>query len=215
MDYGKSFTFVFEDDNWISKFAIGVLITLIPIVNFASYGYVIQLLQNVRDGQEHPLPEWDDFGKYFINGLKFLAGFLVYFIPVMMLSFVIIGFAFAAEAMGGSEDVLAIGMMLITCVVMLFTFLPLLLYPALYIQFAKDDKFGDMFRFGEMWDLFKSDPANYIIIMIMIFFVLSMIASFGMVLCFVGVFVTTWWTQLAGAHMLGQLARPQEKAVTV
>ena len=56
MDYGKSFTFLFEDDNWISKFAIGVVITLIPIVNFATYGYVIQLLQNVRDGQERPLP---------------------------------------------------------------------------------------------------------------------------------------------------------------
>ena len=76
MDYGKSFTFVFEDEKWISKFAVGVLITLVPILNFATYGYVIQLLKNVRDGEEKPLPEWDDFGKFFVDGLKFLAGYL-------------------------------------------------------------------------------------------------------------------------------------------
>ena len=212
MDYGKSFTFVFEDKKWISKFAVGVLISLVPVINFATYGYVIQLLKNVRDGVEEPLPEWDDFGKFFIDGIKFLAGMLVYFIPLIVLSFFIMIAAFAAEAVGVNDEVIGVSIMLVSCLTLFFTFIPLLLYPALYIQYAKEDQIGDMFRFGEMWRIFRADGGNYIIILVMIFFVLATIAAFGMVICFVGVFVTAWWAQLATAHMIGQLARPQEKA---
>ncbi|NCF68459.1 MAG: DUF4013 domain-containing protein [Chloroflexi bacterium] len=214
MDYGKSLTFVFEDERWISKFAVGVLVTLVPIINFATYGYMVQLLKNVRDGHEYPLPEWDDFGKFFVDGLKFLAGFLVYMVPVILLSFFIIPIAIAAESGGGTGDALAVAMMCISCLVILLSFLPMLLYPALYIQYAKEDQISDMFRFAEMWELFKADSANYLIILLMIFFVLAFIASFGMLLCFVGVFLTAWWAQLAAAHMIGQLAQPQEKPAT-
>ena len=215
MDYGKSFTFVFEDEKWISKFAVGVLVTLVPIVNLAGYGYMVQLLKNVRDGQEYPLPEWDDFGKFFLDGLKFLLGFLVYMIPVILLSLIIIPIAFAADSGGAAEDAVAIAMMCISCLVILLSFLPMLLYPALYIQYAKDDKISDMFRLDEMWQLFKANSANYIIVLLMIFFVLAFIASFGLVLCFVGILLTAWWAQLAAAHLMGQLARPQEKAEAV
>ena len=214
MNYGKSFTFVFEDEKWISKFAVGVLVTLVPIINFATYGYVLQVLKNVRDGVEKPLPEWDDFGKFFVDGLKFLAGFLVYFVPVILITFFISIAAIAADAVGVDEDVIGMSIMLISCLTLLFTFIPLLLYPALYIQYAKEDQIGDMFRFGEMWQIFRADSANYIIIMVMIFFVLATIASFGMLLCFVGIFLTAWWAQLAAAHMIGQLAQAQEKAPT-
>jgi hypothetical protein len=215
MDYGKSFTFVFEDEKWLSKFAVGVLVSLVPIVNLASYGYMVQLLKNVRDGQEYPLPEWDDFGKLFLDGLKFLAGYLVYTIPLILLGFITIPIAIAAESGGRSEDVLAVTIMCISCLVILLSFLPMLLYPALYIQYAKNDKIGDMFRLDEMWDLFKADSANYIIVLLMIFFVLVFIASFGLVLCFVGILLTAWWAQLVTANMIGQLAQPQEKAATV
>lgn len=215
MDYGKSFTYIFEDEKWVSKFLVGVLITLVPIVNFATYGYMIQLLKNVRDGEEYPMPEWDEFGKFFVDGLKFLAGFLVYMIPVFLLSFIIMVFAIAMDATGSSGDAFGVAMMLVSCLTMLFVFLPMLLYPALYIQYAKDDQISDMFKFSEMWDLFKADSANYIIVLLMIIFILGFIASFGMLLCFVGIFFTAWWAQLASAHMMGQLAQPKEKPVTI
>ncbi len=213
MDYGKSLTFVFEDKNWISKFLVGVVITLIPFVNLASYGYMIQVLKNVRDGEEHPLPEWDDFGKYFIDGLKAMIGYLVYFIPVFLLAFAMIPVAFAADS-GASEGAIAATFILLYCIMFLFILVPMLLYPALYIQYAKEDQIGDMFKIGEMWDLIKADTGNYLIVLLLIFFVLGLIASVGVVLCFIGVFFTAWWAQLASAHLIGQLARPKEKPAT-
>jgi hypothetical protein len=214
MDYGKSFTFIFEDEKWISKFLVGVVISLVPIVNFAGYGYMVQLLKNVRDGVEEPLPEWDDFGKLLVDGLKFLAGFLVYLIPVILLSFAIIPFSIAADSFGSSGDAFGLVAIMVSCLILLFSFLPLLIYPALFIQFAKNDQIGDMFKLGEMWEMIKADSGNYIIILLLVLFVLGFIASFGILACFIGVFFTAWWAQLASAHMIGQLAQPKEKPAT-
>ncbi len=215
MDYGKSFSFVFEDEKWISKFLVGVVISLVPIVNLAGYGYMVQLLKNVRDGLEEPLPEWDDFGKFFVDGLKLMAGYLVYAIPVIVISFALIPVAFAADSGGITENAMIAALICLYCFMFLFVLVPMLLYPALFIQYAKEDQIGDMFKFGDMWALIKSDVANYLIILLMIFFVLGFIASFGILLCFFGIFLTVWWAQLATAHMIGQLAQPKEKTATL
>jgi hypothetical protein len=71
-----------------------------------------------------------------------------------------------------------------------------------------------MLRLDEMWDLFDADRVNYMIILFMVMFVLGIVASLGMLLCIVGFFFTVWWMQLVSAHMIGQLARLQEKAIT-
>jgi hypothetical protein len=214
MDYGKSFTYIFEDEKWISKFLVGVVISLVPIVNFAAYGYMIQVLKNVRDGLEEPLPEWDDFGKLFLDGIKFLAGYLVYVIPVIVISIAMIPVAIAADVGGITEDAVVLVMLCLYCIMFLFILVPAFLYPALYIQYARDDQISDMFKFSEMWEMIKADTSNYIIVLLMVYFVLGFIASFGMVICFVGIFFTVWWSQLAAAHMIGQLAQPKEKPAT-
>jgi hypothetical protein len=97
----------------------------------------------------------------------------------------------------------------------IFMLVPMFLYPALYIQYAKRDSIGDMFNISEMWDLIGGNLGNYIIVLLMIFFVLGIIASFGLILCFVGIFLTAWWVQLVGAHLVGQLAQPMEKPATL
>ena len=214
MDYGKAFTFLFNDKKWIGKFLVGVVISLVPIVNFAGYGYMIQLLKNVRDGAEETLPDWDDFGKYFVDGLKFMLGFLVYLIPVILLSFFVLIFAIVADAAGDAGDAFGVAMMLLTCLIFFFTFLPMLLYPALFIQYGKEDHISDMFKLREMRDLFKANSGNYIIVLIMVLFVVGFIASFGMLFCFIGIFFTAWYAQLVSAHMIGQLALPKEKPPT-
>ncbi|MCK4900594.1 MAG: hypothetical protein KAS38_17565, partial [Anaerolineales bacterium] len=62
MDIGKSFTFSFEDKDWITKYLLGALISAIPILNFAWMGYMIELIVNVADDVPSPLPDWSDLG---------------------------------------------------------------------------------------------------------------------------------------------------------
>ncbi|PWH20913.1 MAG: hypothetical protein DDG58_00470, partial [Ardenticatenia bacterium] len=84
MDIGIAFSYMFQDRDWLKKILIGGVISLIPIVNFAALGYVVQLVRNVRDGQDLPLPEWDQFGEYFVSGLYLFLVYVVYAIPIIL-----------------------------------------------------------------------------------------------------------------------------------
>jgi hypothetical protein len=106
MDIGSSFTYMFEDESWIKKILIGGIVSLVPIVNFAALGYVVEVIRNVRDGRPTPLPEWDDFGQYFMNGLWLAIIGLVYSIPFLLLGCIMFATTggFAAMAGNGGPD---------------------------------------------------------------------------------------------------------------
>lgn len=213
MDYGRSFTYMFEEDNWISKFLIGAVVTLIPIVNLAGSGYIVQLVQNVRDGHTPPAPQWDDFGRYFIDGLKFTLGVLVYAIPVILAALLIIPFG----ALAGEEPgvIAGLGLTFTTCLIIALAMLPLLLAPALLAQYARRNQIGDMFAIGDMWRMIQADLATYILLLLLVGIVLSFIAGLGAIVCGIGVIFTTWYAYLAGGHLIGQWAgrRQLDKSV--
>ena len=50
MDFGKAFTFAFDDKEWVTKLLIGGILSLIPIVNLVVVGYTLKTLKNVADG---------------------------------------------------------------------------------------------------------------------------------------------------------------------
>ena len=43
-------------------------------------GYFVRLVRNVARGDERPLPEWDDLGGIFSDGLRAVAVYLAYFV---------------------------------------------------------------------------------------------------------------------------------------
>ena len=210
MDYGKSFSYVFEDEQWLTKFLIGAVVSLIPIVNFATYGYVLEVLKNVRDGRERPLPEWDDFGGLFMNGLKFILGTLVYALPVIFVSFFTIPFTIIAGEDPGA--LYGIGMVAVSCLVLLLALVPVALTPALMVQFAINDQISDMFKLSAMWDMIKADFGTYIIILLFLAFVLTIVGGIGFIACFIGVIFTTWYAYLVAGHITGQFAALQPGA---
>lgn len=207
MDFGHSLTFMFKDEDWLKKFLLGVVFTLIPIVNLITYGYLIKLIENTRDGEQTPLPEWDDLGGYFMDGLKVFLGLLAWALPAIVLG---IAFAIFAGLLSGRGDVadmlVGLSSLVWVCGLVILSLLPMVLLPALGILYARNREISDMFRLGEAWDMVKVDYGNYLIILVMIIFVLPLIASVGLVACFIGVFFTTWWSYLAGAHMTGEYA---------
>ena len=85
MDIGRAFSYFTEDADWVKKVLIGGVVNLIPIVNFAATGYWLSQTKNVYEGREVPLPEWSDFGGFFMKGLMAAIAGFVYSLPAILI----------------------------------------------------------------------------------------------------------------------------------
>jgi len=210
MDIGRSFTYMFEDQDWIKKILIGGVLLFIPIVNFVVIGYFMEALRNTAEGRELPLPEWDDFGGKFMKGLmSAIAGFL-YALPIMLLMGVILG---VTAVIAGSldsdaaETVSAICPLIGNCLSFVYMILVMLILPAGVIQYALTEQFGAFFRFGNMIAFIKANVGGYIIALL-VAMVSSLIAEMvGVIACGIGMFFTLMWAYLVSANLFGNLAR--------
>jgi len=215
MDYGKAFTFVFEDKNWITKLLIGGLLSLIPIVNFVAIGYGLKVLKNVAEGKEQPLPEWSDFGDYFVQGLVSSLGGLVWAIPAILLSMVI-AFISAATGYEGDPQAAAAPVWLcvsgLSCLSGLYGLFLGAVTPAAMTHYAVSGEVGAMFRFGRIFKYITSNLGPYIIALLL-GLVAAFIASFGVILCVIGVVFTGFWAMLVANYLLGQVYAASELAM--
>jgi hypothetical protein len=85
MDLKRGLTFPTLDPQWIVKVLIGTLISIVPILNFVGVGYALDVTRNVNNGQETPLPEWNDFGGQFIRGLLAVIIQFIWSLPLLVL----------------------------------------------------------------------------------------------------------------------------------
>ena len=69
---------VFSDSSWPVKCLIGGLLCLVPIANVWSLGVFYRLADQGRRGEVVHLPDWDDWGRLFVEGLQFLLIMIVF-----------------------------------------------------------------------------------------------------------------------------------------
>lgn len=213
MDIGKSFTYAFDDEKWVQKLAIGgllVLASVIPVVNIFTalviLGYSLRVLQNVAEGVEQPLPEWDDWAGDWVKGLMVALAYLIYSIPVLLVS----GFSWAVSAISvygdpsQAEGLLGVCLAGLSCLAGLWGVAEAVVLPAAMINYAAEAEFGSFFRFGELFRFIRDNFGNYIVAILLII-VAQFVAGFGVILCVIGVFFTSFWSSLVSAHLLGQV----------
>jgi hypothetical protein len=221
MDIGKAYLFVKDEEGWIGKIAIGAVILffsflIIPI--FFLVGYQIAVARSVLDGDEHPLPAWDNWGQLFIDGVVVLIAQFIYALPLVLLS-LCSWLVFLVPALGAGtdlEEALAggalIGFLAIMCVIVLLAFALAFVVPALYVQYARNGDFGSMFRFAEVIEIARQNLVDILLTILanlgagLVLSLLITIASIticgGIILSFAG----PVWLMVATAHLYGQIA---------
>jgi hypothetical protein len=205
MDYGKSFTYVFEDKDWLKKVAIGGLLMLVPILNLIGVGYGLRTLKAVGEGKEKPLPEWDDFGGDLVKGLLLVVAQLIYALPAIIGS--VLGGVVMAVLSGESGDLTggaAVCFTGVQCLAGLWGLLVAVFFPAALIRYAEKGDFSAFFRFGEIWAVIKDNLGDYIVVLLLAL-VAGMIAGFGTIACVIGVIFTAFWAVLIEMHLFGQI----------
>ncbi len=225
MDIGKSVGYVFEDQKWANKLLLGVLVSIVPIVNFALLGYLTIIMQNVSERKPLPLPEWDNFADKFVRGaILFLAG-LVYALPALLLFCPLVFLPFMRGGESSRNVVQAIfagSMLLVSCGLMIYGLLLSFLMPAVNLNFARKNTLGACFEFGEIWRIMSKNLGDYIVawliaiviavvassIMGVVGGILFVIPCIGWIAGWVLVSLTGVWTGTVYAHLFGQVGAP-------
>lgn len=185
-----------------------MLASIFIIGAFFVYGYLAKLVRNVIAGEQYPLPEWDDLGEFFSEGLRMFGVALVYMLPFIVLMFIFIVPSIIAEA-ADSDAMRNIGGGMAACVwCILF---PLGLAMALWLPgalmfAAVERRFGAAFEFAQIAAFIKANIGNYLLAFV-VWLVVRMIVPFGMILLCVGIFLTSFWSLVVAAYSFGQVWR--------
>jgi hypothetical protein len=221
IDFGKCFRVVFDDPDWIKKVLIGggfALLSALIVGLFFVAGYWARLVKRAAAGEPRPLPEWDDLGGIFGDGLKLVGLYLVYMLAIGLVVGIVAGagclvLAGLGAATSRSEEAgstLAalgglgfMGLYLVFLVVMLALGLYL---PSAFVRVVMRGDFAAGFQFRENFGFIRANLANYALSLVL-YLLASFVAQFGLLLCCVGIFPASFWGYCVVGFALGETVR--------
>jgi len=144
--YSVAFKRPFTD---IKKLVIGIVLNLIPIINFFAIGYILESARSAMK-KKYGLPEWTNWGQLFVQGLLAFVIVLVYSIPLLIL-----GALFGATIVNNywssgsltNIGTFGLGLGLTALVALLVAYIA----PVALLNYVKYNLFGAAFRFGEVF----------------------------------------------------------------
>lgn len=224
-DYARALRFVFDDPAWVPKILIGALFTLLSVFFVGSIwvsGYTVGIIRRTVGGERRPLPEWNNWGELFQDGLRATVVWLAYTLPLMLLA------ALMALALGGAATILSSSldtptdlqtslflMVLTGTVFFSLVGLAILLYlPAAFLRFVILDRVSAAFDFRENVAFIRRNMNSYFQALLVVS-VASFIAQFGLVVFCVGFFPAAFWSVCVFAYAMGKLALEDQEAPSV
>lgn len=213
MDFTRALMFPFDDEEWLKKLGIGVLIGLIPIIGtMTQQGWSFEITRRVRRGDAVPLPDWSDFGGLLGTGFKLFIAALVYQIPTLIFACVA-SFVWLLPALGGDSDtagaltgLASILLICCSCLIALYAIFATVVYFGGFIRFVDSEELGTFFQVGENFALVRDNIGDfgmallYVILAGLIAGVVSSV-TFGL-----GSLLTPIFMMYFTGHVLGQLA---------
>jgi len=205
MEFGKAFTYPFEDQEWLKKMGIAGLVMLIPLLGqIIVSGWGLATTRNVIQDDPQPLADWSDFGGHLVNGLKvFVVGF-VYALPIILISACpSILLAFLDSSDDTIMSVFSVVSICISCFSIIYGIFLGLVLPAAIARLAVSGQMGDAFRFGDVFGLVRAAPAAYLIVLLG-GILAGIVAMFGIILCVIGMVFTIAYAYAVNSHFYGQ-----------
>jgi hypothetical protein len=210
MDFGRAFSYVFEDSDWLKKVGIAALVFLIPLVGpITVLGWSLAITKRVIEGQTTDLlPAWDNFSDHMTLGFKvFVVGF-AYSLPVTISSTCSNVIPLLEQNVSGDTADLLMGLGWIVaicfgCLTMIYSIFLGLALPAAYAKVAVTGEIGAGFRFADIAALVKAAPGAYVLTLVGSI-AAGLVASLGLIACFVGIFFTAALSYAIMGHFYGQ-----------
>jgi hypothetical protein len=227
------FSYPFRHPNWERKIAVLALLCLagiaVPILPWLPVmGFAAEIMRRSASGEGDPdLPEWNDWGRLFTDGLRVGVAGLIALVPLIIAfiggfgSYLLSILGAIAQEFGGRQagfTIFAIGgFFLFICVVLcgfILTLLIGILIPAAITHVAYKRSFAELFHVGAWWKVFTANIGGYLIGFVLlgsVAFVMQMAVSVlfsTVVLCAVAMIaplVITPYLILISSLLFGQI----------
>lgn len=193
------FSYPFRQPNWQSKmlvlgllFAAGFIIPVIPWLFVA--GYVAEIMRRqALEGGEPELPEWDDWGRLVVDGLRLGVIGFVLSLPATIVFLVGFGMYFASTfplmlSEGNEESLLPlmfVGMMVMMISMFAGTLLTMVtgvVSPVAMTHVAVKRKFSAVFEVGEWWKVLWANLGGYVLALVILYSVSYILMTLGYML---------------------------------
>ncbi len=223
LDFARAFRFVPEDPNWIMKVLIGGLLSLLSLLIVPGIflaGYLVRLIRRTAEGEPRPLPEWDDWGGLFGEGLGALGIHIAYTLAFMAVPgaifcvLVLMGVGVsglgsssssrdASEALGG---LIGLGVVAVYGLFMISILVLMIYLPAAITRYALFRRFGAGFEIKENIAFIRRNLGNYALALLL-YLLASFASQVAIILCCVGIFPAAFWAYCILGWAVGQVAR--------
>ncbi len=224
MDIGRAFTFAFEDPDWLKKLLIGGLLLFIPFFGWLVVGgYWMRIIRRTYEGNDVPLPEWDQLGEDFVLGLKGAVALFVWWLPfiAIFLTMMCLSLPFWLAGNTSNEPYLVpftalsvFGWIGLSGLSILFQIVMLVIQPMVIGRIAVTTEISSGFEVHAIAQEIRRVPVSLLII-VGLEYGLRSVSGFGILLCIVGVLFTTFAAYVPLSHLYGQLRRELDGSDTV
>lgn len=213
VNYGIAFKRPFTD---VKKLVIGIVLQLIPIVNFLAFGYQLKCAKTAME-KKFELPEWGDWVNLFVKGLLAIIIAIIYMLPaiiviLIMLGIPVLGLLSQGNIAGLTKNLGEIFTSMLGGIILggLLLLVALYILPAAIMLFVKNNySFGSAFKFGEIFGrIFKSD---YFIVWIVTMFYSVILMLILSIIPLLGGAISGFITEVTSMTLFGELYSEVEK----
>lgn len=215
MDIGRAFSFVTEDEAWLTKLllggVIGLLGSIIIIGPIALQGYMIETARNVMLGNPRPLSDWSNFGDKLAKGFIAIVINIVYALPLFVLAciafFILAAGGNAASNSSNGSGGAALGL-LGACVFGLIFLGAIVLVPvymAALVRYIQTNSLSAALDFRTVLSTVRATPGTWLMLFLMSILT-SLVGQLGSIACGIGLFLTIPYASVVLGHTLGQAA---------
>jgi len=215
LDIGQELRSPMLDEDWLKKVIIGGILSMIPIVNFVVYGYVLRRFKMAMMG-EAQLPEWEGWGEMFVLGLKYIVVSIVYMIiPLLVLLVMVVSSGVGTHGLGAPEVWSPSAMIAPVFVVYLVLSAVFFFFvPMASARLAATSSMGEAVRFGDIYRRIRMVFGDYLtgyVVLIVIMLAASLVGLIPFVGWVLTVFVS-FYVLLVLASIFGKLYALTEPA---
>jgi hypothetical protein len=181
------------------------MLGILLVGHFFVLGYLAKLQRNVVAGVQRPMPAWDDFGGYFVEGFKLFLVAAAYALPFVLLMIVTIVPAAILESQGAGGAADMVGAVLM-CLLFPLIVAVMVILPAALTRAAVQARAGAAFEFGANFAFIKANAMNYVLA-ILVYIIANFASQFGIILLCIGIFFTGFLSMVMTAHAFAETYR--------